>query len=86
MARGWGTNEEDLGAEKEQARDQRESAAARPDREAAQEIARRRGLELSLARVEDLLTRTENTDRRRALEAAKAELLERLARGAPNAG
>lgn len=86
MARGWGTDEEDLGAEKEQARDQREAAAARPDREAAQEIARRRGLELSLARVEDLLARTQNADRRRALEAAKAELLERLARGAPGAG
>jgi hypothetical protein len=40
--------------------------------------ARRRGLELSLARVEDLLSKTQNPDRRRALETARAELTERL--------
>jgi hypothetical protein len=79
MARGWGKSEEDLDAEKEQAKEQaREPGAGR--RERAAEAARRRGLELSLARVEDLLGRTENPDRRHALETARAELLERLER------
>lgn len=78
MARGWGTSEEDLGAEKEHAREAAEKAAARPSREHAEEAARRRGLELSLARIDDLLGKTSNPDRRRALETAKAELLERL--------
>ena len=78
MARGWGKSEEDLGAEKEQAREGAEKAAARPSREQAEQIARRRSLELSLARIEDLLRKTENPERRRALETAKAELLERL--------
>ncbi len=78
MARGWGKSEEDLGAEKEHAREASEKAAARPSRAHAEEAARRRGLELSLARVEDLLAKTENPARRRALEAARAELTERL--------
>jgi hypothetical protein len=78
MARGWGKSEEDLGAEKEHAREAAEKAAARPSREAAEEVSRRRSLELSLARIEDLLAKSENPDRRRALETAKAELLERL--------
>jgi hypothetical protein len=77
MARGWGRSEEDLGAEKEHAREAAEKAAARPTRGLA-EVARRRSLELSLARIEDLLAKTQNLDRRRALEAAKAELSERL--------
>ncbi len=81
MARGWGKSEEDLGAEKEHAREAAEKAAARPSREHAAEIARRRGLELSLARVDDLLAKTENPGRRRALESARAELLERLEGG-----
>ena len=76
MARGWGANEEDLGAQKEEAREERESErTSRAQRVASAEIARRRGLELSLARIEELLSRTENADRRRALETAKAELL-----------
>jgi hypothetical protein len=78
MARGWGKSEEDLGAEKEHAREAAEKAAARPTRGLAGEVARRRSLELSLARIEDLLAKTQNLDRRRALEAAKAELSERL--------
>lgn len=78
MARGWGKSEEDLGAEKEHAREANEKAAARPSRAHAEEAARRRGLELSLARIEELLATTENPARRRALEAAKAELTERL--------
>ncbi len=78
MARGWGKSEEDQGADKEHAREAAEKAAARPSRSHAEEIARRRGLELSLARVEDLLAKTRNPTRRSALETARAELLERL--------
>ena len=85
MARGWGRNEEDLGAEKEHAREGRERADARPARGHAEEVARRRGLELSLARVEDLLAKTANSARRSALETARAELLERLASAPPPA-
>jgi hypothetical protein len=78
VARGWGKSEEDLGAEKEHAREASEKAAARPSRAHAEEASRRRGLELSLARIEELLGKTENPARRRALEAARAELTERL--------
>ena len=78
MARGWGRSEEDLGAEKEHAREAKEKAAARPSRAHAEEAARRRGLELSLARIDELLEKTENPARRNALEAARAELTERL--------
>ncbi len=78
MARGWGKSEEDLEAEKEDAREAAERSAARPSRAQAEELSRHRSLQLSLARIEDLLARTENPDRRRALEAAKAELRERL--------
>jgi hypothetical protein len=79
MARGWGKNEEDLGADKEHAREAADKAAARPSRAHAEEAARRRGLELSLARIEDLIAKTGNAARRAALETARAELLERLA-------
>ena len=78
MARGWGKSEEDVGADKEHAREADEKSAARPSRSHAEQIARRRGLELSLARVEDLLAKTGNPARRSALETARAELLERL--------
>ena len=79
MARGWGKSEEDMEAEKEHDREAARKAAARPSREAADRLTRRRSLELSLARIEDLLGKTENPDRRSALEAARAELTERLA-------
>lgn len=79
MARGWGKSEEDLGAEKEHAREGAEKAAARPSRTRAEEMARRRSLELSLARIEDLLGKTANPARKSALETARAELMERLA-------
>jgi hypothetical protein len=79
MARGWGKSEEDVGAEKEHDREARERAAARPSREYADRLARRRSLELSLARIEELLAKTQNPDRRSALETARAELTERLA-------
>ena len=78
MARGWGKSEEDLGAEKEHAREARDKDEARPSGPLAEEVARRRSLELSLARIEELLAKTENPDRRRALETAKSELSERL--------
>ena len=78
MARGWGRSEEDVGAEKEHDREAREKAAARPAREYADRLARRRSLELSLARIEELLANTQNPDRRAALEAARVELNERL--------
>jgi len=39
---------------------------------------KRRPLELSLARIEDLLAKTTNAARRDALESAKAEIRERL--------
>jgi hypothetical protein len=78
VARGWGKSEEDVGADKEHAREADEKASARPSRSHAEEISRRRGLELSLARVEDLLEKTQNSARRSALETARAELLERL--------
>lgn len=78
MARGWGRSEEDLGAEKEHAREAKEKSESRPARAHAEELARRRGLELSLARIEDLLGKTSNPARRSALETARAELLERL--------
>ena len=79
MARGWGKSEEDLGADKEHAREAAEKAAARPSRALADEMARRRSLELSLARIEDLLGKTDNPVRKTALETARAELSERLA-------
>lgn len=78
MARGWGKSEEDAGADKEHDREARERAAARPSREYADRLARRRSLELSLARIDELLAKTQNPARRAALEAARAELSERL--------
>ena len=78
MARGWGRSEEDLAADKEQTRESRGGTSGGEKDRRARDAARRRGLELSLARVEDLLSKTENADRRRALETARAELTERL--------
>jgi hypothetical protein len=76
MARGWGRSEEDLAADKEQAREERGAASnMRPDRE---KIARRRTFELTLARIEEQLARTTHPARREALETAREELLERL--------
>ena len=78
MARGWGRSEEDLAAEKEQSREERgQAGGARAD---ALVESKRRGLRLSLARIEALLAGTASPARREALEAARAELLERLER------
>jgi hypothetical protein len=78
VARGWGRSEEDVAADKEQVKQGREGATGGEKDRAARELTRRRGLELSLARIDDLLSKTENPDRRRALETARAELTERL--------
>jgi hypothetical protein len=78
VARGWGRSEEDLAADKEQVKEGRRGATGGERDRIARETSRRRGLELSLARVEDLLSKTENPDRRRALETARSELMERL--------
>ncbi|MEP6800419.1 MAG: hypothetical protein ABJC07_00675 [Acidobacteriota bacterium] len=77
MARGWGRSEEDLGAEKEHAREARRA----PDSGARRDARRRteaHSLELSLARIEDQLSKTSNEARRRALESARQELQTRL--------
>ena len=78
MARGWGRSEEDLEADKEQAR---ESAAGRGSQRPAAETKRlkeRRSLELALARIREQLPKVRGAERRRALEAARAELEKRL--------
>jgi len=81
MARGWGRSEEDLGAQKEEARSAAR-AAGPPTPEERAAAKRRRGIELSLARIEEMLASTENADRRRALETARAELRAQLERPA----
>ena len=78
MARGWGRSEEDQGAEREQAREAKgapEGGSAHSDAVLA---GKRRSLELSLARIDDLLSKTSNAARRAALESARAEINERL--------
>jgi hypothetical protein len=76
VARGWGRSEEDLDAEKEQAREERGSSSG--SRADAADEAKRRTHRLSLARIEEQLARTTNPARRRALESARMELVERL--------
>jgi hypothetical protein len=80
MARGWGRNEEDLGAEKEQAVEEKGagSSVRRPDAEAT---AARRRLEMTLARIDDQLARDPSPVRRQALETARSEILARLSPG-----
>jgi len=78
MARGWGRNEEDLGAEKEQALE--EKGSSRGTRRNATLEARRRSLELSLARIEEQLAKNLIPARRQALETARAELADQLSR------
>jgi hypothetical protein len=76
VARGWGRSEEDLASDKEQSREERRQPAGHRAQAAAE--ARRRGLQLSLARIEQLLAASRSPARRQALETARAELLERL--------
>jgi hypothetical protein len=77
MARGWGRSEEDQDAEKEQAKEARGSGSG-ASRDSVTTV-KRRSLELSLARIDDLLSKTTNPARREALESARAEIQERLA-------
>jgi len=79
MARGWGRSEEDLGAEKEHAKEASRSAAGGAARADARVQAEARSIRLSLARVDDQLSRTTNENRRKALEIARRELTDRLA-------
>ncbi len=78
MARGWGKSEEDLGAEKEQAREERRREGIWRSPQEAERLAKRRSLELSLARIDEQLSKTSHPDRRKALEIARAELTERM--------
>jgi hypothetical protein len=79
MARGWGRSEEDLGAEKQAAQEEASRPTARLTREQREEASRRRGIELSLARIEQMLAVTESPARRQALETARSELRQQLA-------
>ncbi|HJW14115.1 MAG TPA: hypothetical protein VJ776_05445 [Thermoanaerobaculia bacterium] len=78
MARGWGRSEEDLQADKEQAREIREPRGIRRPEADTRRIRERRSLELALARIREQLPKVTNPERRRALETARAELEERL--------
>ncbi len=77
MARGWGRSEEDLEAEKEQAREPRPGPGRRSPAE-TKKLTERRSLELSLARIREQLPKVRGAERRQALETAKAELEKRL--------
>jgi hypothetical protein len=78
MARGWGKSEEDLGADKEHAKEAGNApgAGARLDAHRRSEA---RSIRLSLARIADQLALTTNPSRRNALESARLELEGRLA-------
>jgi hypothetical protein len=78
VARGWGRSEEDQEAEKEQDRQERGNSAGRRSPAEKKRLSDRRSLELSLARIREQLSKVRGDDRRRALEAAKAELEKRL--------
>lgn len=64
-------------ADKEQARETRQRPGRRPPAE-TKKLTERRALELSLARIREQLPKVRGADRRRALEAARAELESRL--------
>ena len=83
MARGWGRSEEDQGAEKEQAQEAHSSPAGGTVSSEAVLAAKRRSLELSLARIEELMAKTTHPARREALNSARAEIVERLEGLAP---
>lgn len=74
MARGWGKNEEDLQADKESARDDRNAASDAARRADARRKSERHAIELSLARIAEQLERTSHPERREALESARREL------------
>jgi hypothetical protein len=80
MARGWGRSEEDLEAEKEQSRQERANPAGRRSAAETKRLTERRSLELTLARIREQLPKVRSSERRRALESAKADLEARLER------
>jgi len=77
MARGWGKSEEDMGADKEHARDARASGSG--TRTDAERRAKAHAIRLSLARIEEQLALTTSEARRRALATARRELQDQLA-------
>jgi hypothetical protein len=77
MARGWGRSEEDQPGDKEQARVSRTSLSSPPPDE-LQRLRKRRSIELSLARIQEQLGKMHNTERRKALETAREDLLHSL--------
>jgi hypothetical protein len=80
MARGWGRSEEDVEADKEQAREARDASRSPIPEAERQRLKERRAVELALARIREQLPKVRGEPRRRALEAAKADLEKRLAR------
>ena len=65
-------------AEKEQARQERGNPSGRPSPKETKRLADRRSLELALARIREQLPKVRGDERRKALEAAKADLEKRL--------
>jgi hypothetical protein len=79
MARGWGRNEEELEADKEQDREARDASRSRLPEAERKRLKERRALELALARIREQLPKVRAEERRRALETARAEFEKRLA-------
>ena len=67
MARGWGRSEEDLEAEKEQARQERGNPAGRRSAAETKRLTERRSVELALARIREQLPKARSYDRLQAL-------------------
>ena len=79
MARGWGRSEEDQPGDKEQARVPSPSHASSPPPDELARLKKRRTIELSLARIEEQLSKVPQAERRKALERAREELRRSLA-------
>jgi hypothetical protein len=79
VARGWGRSEEDLAADKEQVAEDRIRKGERFSAPELERAARRRSIEMSLARIEDQLRRVASPVRRQALELARSELRRQIA-------
>ena len=79
MARGWGRSEEELEADKEQAREARQAPRSRLPEAELKRLKEKRALELALARIREQLPKVRGQERRAALESARADLEKRLA-------
>jgi len=79
LARGWGRSEEDQPGDKEQARAPGSSRASSPSPDELTRLRKRRTIELSLARIEEQLSKVPQAERRKALEKAREELQRSLA-------